>query len=82
MLDERTYPDKRVIKFAEQVVPVKINSDKDEKTPERYDVYGQPTLLFLDPNGKVLGRFVGYQSPEDFVKNATKILKKRKSSSQ
>ena len=78
MLDERTYPDKSVVKFMGQVVPVKINSDKDEKTPEKYKVYGQPTLLFLDYDGKVLGQFMGFKTPKDFIAEATKILKKRK----
>lgn len=79
MLDDRTYPDKSVVKFAEQVVPLKIDMDKQGKIGEKYGVSGTPTIMFLDSNGKFLGEFFGFHPPKEFITESKKALKNVKS---
>lgn len=78
MLDERTYPDKSVVKFAGQVVPLKIDVDRQGKVAARYGITGMPTILFLDYRGKVLGEFFGFRPPQEFITESMRVLKKRK----
>jgi thioredoxin-related protein len=78
MLDQRTYPDKSVIKWAGQVVPVKINADKQPKVLQKYKIEALPTIMFIDAKGKVIGQFLGFYPPADFIAQADKILKKKK----
>jgi len=78
MLDARTYPDKSVVKFAEQVVPLKIDCDQQGKIADKYGIQGTPTLLFLDENGKVMGSFVGFHPPKEFIDESMKILNSKK----
>ncbi|HWA83356.1 MAG TPA: thioredoxin fold domain-containing protein [Fimbriimonadaceae bacterium] len=79
MLDERTYPDKAVVKFVEQVVPLKIEYSHQPKVIERYGIQETPTIMFLEPDGKMIGYFVGYHPPKEFLAEARKVLAKRKS---
>jgi len=75
MLDDHTYPDKEVIKFAGQFVPLKIDMDKQGEIGKKYNVEGTPTLLFLTPEGKIIGSFVGYHPPKEFIEESKKVLK-------
>jgi len=79
MLDAQTYPDKDVVKFAGQVVPLKIDCDTQGPIAQKYGIQGTPTIMFLDPDGKVIGEFLGFRPPKEFIDESTKILKKTKS---
>ncbi|HTQ10589.1 MAG TPA: thioredoxin family protein [Fimbriimonadaceae bacterium] len=79
MLDAQTYPDKGVIKFAGQVVPLKIDCDAQGAVAEKYGIQGTPTIMFLDANGKVIGSFLGFRPPKDFIDESKKVLKNYKS---
>lgn len=78
MLDQRTYPDKSVIKWSGQVVPVKINIEKQPKIAEKYKITALPTLLFLNSKGGVVGQFLGFLPPDEFIAQADKILEHKK----
>ena len=43
---------------------------------KQYEVKGWPTVIFLDPEGKPVDRFVSCKKP-DFVVNKLKSLRKR-----
>ncbi len=78
MLDEQTYPDKNVVKFAGQVVPLKIDLDQQPEVGAKFSIEATPTIMFLEPSGKVIGSFLGFRAPKEFVQEAEKVLKKRK----
>lgn len=60
-LDRETYTHPRVVQLAKQVVPVRMNAEKEGRTSAmKYGVTGFPTILFLTPQGNVAGRIGGY----------------------
>lgn len=67
-LDEVTWCDRKVIaQLKKGTIPLKMDGDKDRLIRDKYHVNAYPTLLFLDSDGSVLGRFVGYQIPAQFI---------------
>lgn len=56
------FSDADFVKSAEGFVPVMIDVDRDEQLADRYAVKGIPDVLFMDAEGEVLHRVVGYKS--------------------
>jgi tetratricopeptide (TPR) repeat protein len=57
-----------VIQLMGQFVPVKVNAEKEGvATAKQYGVRGFPTILFIDPAGKVADKIVGYLPPPPFA---------------
>ena len=54
----------------------KINGEKGEgpSIAKKYFIKGFPTIVFLEPSGKVRHRVVGYKPRQTFVKEAQKAL--------
>jgi thiol:disulfide interchange protein len=75
-LDETTYKDGQVIALSKEFIPVKVDCDEDTITPGRYGIRGLPTILFLNPEGKVIHQVIGYRSPENFLREMNEALKK------
>ena len=60
-LDATTFRDPKVAKLLnEQFVPVKIDANKHPRLTEALNVESFPTLVLATPEGKVVGRHVGY----------------------
>lgn len=68
-LDKETYSDATVLKFIENMIPVKLDSEKGAgiDISKRYRVAAWPTIMLVDPNGKEIDRIVGYVNAEDFI---------------
>lgn len=70
-LEKKTWPDERVKAVLTEVVPVRLDmtrtSGEGQALLSRYRVMGLPTVILLDPQGRELGRFVGFKSPDDFL---------------
>jgi thiol:disulfide interchange protein len=71
-----TYKDKRVVARAKQFIPVIVNFDKQTDIVKKYDVEALPTILFLDSQGKVLLKSLGYQKAPAFAKLMDKATRK------
>jgi thiol-disulfide isomerase/thioredoxin len=68
-LDQNIYTAPGVIKESKKFINLRINTDKDTDIVQHYKVYGLPTLVFLDGNGKVLWRLDGAPAkPPYFIK--------------
>lgn len=66
-MDTVTYPSDQVVTSVQDYfVPVKIKVKERPELCEKYDVHWTPTVLFLNPEGKVIERVDGYLPPEDF----------------
>jgi hypothetical protein len=64
-----------VIKLAAQLVPVKVNAEKEGKDlAKKYKVQGFPTILFLDSKGTVMGQIGGYMPPDPFHDEMQKAI--------
>jgi thioredoxin-related protein len=74
-LDADTYADARVIKLSAQVVPLKVDAEKEGKDlAAKYFVWGYPTILFLDAQGEIYSRVIGYLPPEPFMAEVSKAI--------
>jgi hypothetical protein len=62
-------------------LPAKVTKQND-KLQKEYKIEGFPTIIVLSPDGKELGRFVGYEgeSPSEYLKKLDKVLAKQNSS--
>jgi thiol:disulfide interchange protein DsbD len=70
-LEKETWTDPRVRTALGELIPVRLDmtraSDEGQALLRRFRVMGLPTVILLDPQGKELGRFVGFKEPEDFL---------------
>ena len=78
MLDQKTYPNTKVVDLAQKFIPVKINVGNHQDIAQKYNVGAIPSILFLDEKGKVQHDFMGYKPPDDFVKEMRIALSKAK----
>ncbi|MBL8796569.1 MAG: thioredoxin family protein [Planctomycetia bacterium] len=75
LLDKKTWPDAKVQGWLrDHAVALKIDIDKDEAVAEKFKITSIPTLVFLKPDGTVVGKMVGFVKPEEFVERADAIL--------
>lgn len=63
--------------FNKSFINVKVDMESGEgpKLAEKYPLEGYPTLLFIDPDGKLVKQVIGYQNPETLIKIGKKIPK-------
>ena len=69
MLDQNVYPDAAAEKLLNAMIPAKFDAEKDPwlEVAKEFRVRAYPTLLVLGPDGKEIGRYIGYLPPEQFV---------------
>jgi thiol-disulfide isomerase/thioredoxin len=74
-LDATTWKDPKVQEWlGEKTVALKLDAEKEVELAKRYSIAGYPTILFVQPDGKEIGRIVGYRKPEQFLKEADDTL--------
>jgi thiol:disulfide interchange protein len=75
-MSETTFQHERVQQLVQDFICVKVNAESDagRGLVERYDVSGYPTILFLDADGELIHKVVGYRSGENFVGEITKVF--------
>ena len=71
-----TYHDPAVVKALQKIIPVMIDTPKERELTSNYQVTGIPAYIVLGPDGKVIGDFIGFQNPKDFIAEINKALKK------
>jgi thiol:disulfide interchange protein len=81
-MDAKTFPDKQVQQFIkEKTVPIKVTLDKEKDKLDkdlRKFILGAiktPTIVFVDPDGKELGRTAGFVAAKDFVEKGKGFIK-------
>lgn len=78
-LKSKTFPDEQVGSFYNANF---INLEIDGETPEgkklmeKYGLKNYPSLLFIDKNGNVLKKTVGFHNPTDFLNLGKQVVKK------
>jgi len=74
-LDEDTWTNGKVIEgLKRSTIPLKLDADKAPIIRDKYKVNAYPTLLFLNPDGSVRARVVGYQIPTRFIETLQGVL--------
>ena len=67
-MDERTYNQIVVVRESRKWVPVKVDIDAQPKIAERYGLKTPPMVVFLKPDGSLIGKFTGYTDAAGMVK--------------
>lgn len=78
MLKRNTFANEKVgIFYNENFVNAAFDAEKGEgiELASRYKVGSYPTLLFLNEDGTILKKVVGYHNPEEFLELGQEILK-------
>jgi len=75
-LDQNTFSDTRVQQALAQLVPVRLDAEREgREAAARFQVDGYPTLIFLNAAGAEVGRIPGYMDPGPFLQELHSILK-------
>ena len=78
MLDRNTFSDAQVgSKFNASFVNYKLDAEKGEgiNIARKYEVRAYPNMLFINGQGEVVHRVVGYRPPEELLKEAETAAK-------
>jgi thioredoxin-related protein len=75
-LDQKTYPNNKVVDLAQKFIPVKINVEKTPEVATKYNITGIPAILFIDTKGSVQHTVEGFHPPDAFVKEMQTALDK------
>lgn len=75
-LDQDVYTDSKVNQLARQFICVKVDADKYREDVKKYSVSGYPTVLFLNSEGLLLSKIVGYQQAAPFANIMQGIVNK------
>ena len=70
----RTYGNPKIIEASERFVPLRINADADAGFSVKYGANILPTTLFLDHQGRLLGKISGVIGPTDLFGVMERIL--------
>ena len=72
MLDKNTFPDKSVgTYFNDKFVSLKIDCEKHpdgKEVMQTYSITAYPTLLWIDHEGKLVKKELGYKTPEQLLR--------------
>lgn len=74
MFDEQNWSDLTVRRIAQKFVCGRVDVGQDSDTAQELDVQLIPTVLFLTPDGKELGRIQHLVTPETLVREMLKVL--------
>ncbi|GAB4151187.1 MAG: hypothetical protein Tsb009_26480 [Planctomycetaceae bacterium] len=58
---------------ADHFLALKVNTDRQPGLTQRYNVRVLPTDIILGPNGRVLARMEGYQSPKQYLARVARV---------
>jgi len=68
MMEREVLTDPRVERALNKLIPVRVQWSSEPELAERYRVEAFPTFLVLSGDGSVIGRTMGYQPPEAFLR--------------
>jgi len=75
-LDAVVYTDAGVIQAAQQVIPVRINAEKEGlAAAQHYGVTGFPTILFINKRGALIGKIGGFEYAGAFTQYLTDVAR-------
>lgn len=77
MMDRKVFSNSSVGAFYNKhFISVKIDMDKNARLRNFYKVRAYPTLLYLNADGEIISKKVGYHDSEDFVELGEKAKSK------
>ena len=77
VMDKKTFADATVQEQLKRLILVKVDADREgREAARRYRVNGFPTMLFVDAQGREVGRVPGFLPPAPFLEELEDILKR------
>ena len=71
LMEKNTFANDNVQKFLRtKVVAIKVDGDKHRGLVKQYNVRGYPTVVFVNQQGREVGRIVGYLGAGEFLYDA------------
>jgi len=75
VLDHEVYPDPAVRRQLDRAVFLRLDAEREgADAARRYRVDGFPTIVFIDPEGREIGRIRGFYPAPQFAERARLIL--------
>ncbi len=72
LLDENVFSQAEVIEASKAFVAVRVDGDKNPDFVTKWKVGGYPTVLFLTPDGREVGRSIGAVPYQDMLESMDK----------
>jgi len=69
LLDENVFSRAEVVEASKAFVTVRVDGDKNPDFVTKWKVGGYPTVLFLTPDGKEIGRSIGAVPYQDMLES-------------
>jgi thioredoxin-related protein len=67
-MEANTFKDSSVVAYINRnFIPIKVNSDKEPKTANQYNVRGLPNTFFLSETGEKIANRPGYIPPAEML---------------
>ena len=74
-LEATTFRDPYVVKMlSERFVALRLDGEKDASIAKSLNITGYPTLVFADPDGKILAKQDGYMDANEFGQQLGRVL--------
>jgi thioredoxin-related protein len=68
VMDKETFKDSAIVSFINKnFIPIRVNSDKDQKTAEIFKVRGLPDTWFMSETKEVIGHRIGFIPAETMI---------------
>lgn len=81
-MEEEVYPDEDLIRKSSEFINIKVNVDQNNDLAKQYGIESIPTLMFLNSEGEVLTREIGYMSSSELIETMDQILNSNSSSNE
>lgn len=73
-MEEEVYPDEDLIQKSSEFINIKVNVDQNNDLANQYGIESIPTLMFLNSEGEVLIREIGFMSSSELIDTMDQIL--------
>lgn len=77
-MEKTTLVDPRVAAILEQIIFIRVDTDKHPDLAQKLGVIGLPDIRFVAPDGRVLRQLRGYQDAEPFVIALDQLVRQTK----
>jgi len=73
-MEKETFADAKVKEVLQNVVLLKVDTDKEPQLAEKFGVVGLPDFRLITPEGKEFRRLRGFQTAEKFTRDLEEVL--------
>lgn len=77
-LDRGVFQDEQIYEKSKEFVCIKVNTGERGDLTRKYRIWGTPTTIFLDSQGKEVDRIVGAVNINNFMQYVDEILAREK----